>query len=43
MNQCLKYFSIIPVSVARLLLINKNLMLEYGGGAIVPQCFPKEN
>jgi len=24
-------------------LVDRNLMLEYGGGAIGPQCFPKEN
>ncbi len=25
------------------ILISRKLMLEYGGGAIGPQCFPKEN
>lgn len=25
------------------ILVNRNLMLEYGGGTIGPQCFPKEN
>lgn len=25
------------------IMIDRNLMLEYGGGAIGPQCFPKEN